>query len=528
MIRAISIIVLVSCMAAWSWGQGAATSTQPSTTTASGEAATNPSGQGLEQPTSRKSSGLDAAGAPLGPITSLALTADAQTVLAGCEDGRLHIWQVQGDKVRTLVRPDWPSKAPASSPTTTSAPAKAAGPATQPADPRRLYRLAISPDGSTVAACDELGVYLWDLPQGKYLGKLDVPAFRSVRFSRDSRQVTTVGDEMDQVTWNLSDRSVAAKSVRPVNVMTDNGRIIDEQPDDMGEYVAYLSTRRQFHGIFVSIIDTEHPGILQNIAVSSKTVATDGAVAMSHSGRYVAASSNDAARFFVRDLGKRTDIDIVRPHDRLVTALCFSGDDQWLVAGDAKGVISVWPASHWRPAAEKPVATSRAWKLLAEENTLTSPPNMWTLIDDGDKTTAFLKDMMAPVGDMDRAELDKLLADLDSDTFSVRKAAGDKLAAKVRANWPLLQEAREQATSLEVRTALGAVLAKVDIVTPNQEKYAVRILERIKTPAARNLLRTIADVKMETNLQKCARAGLARMGLGASSQPASMPASAPE
>ena len=107
-----------------------------------------------------------------------------------------------------------------------------------------------------------------------------------------------------------------------------------------------------------------------------------------------------------------------------------------------------------------------------------------------------------PKFDMDMNEFNKLIADLDSETYSVRQAARKTLDAKSKSIWPLMQEALTQTTSTEVRTALEVLLSQVGKATPVQEMYAMRILERVDTDLARESIRWSAAAPETSNLGK--------------------------
>ena len=137
---------------------------------------------------------------------------------------------------------------------------------------------------------------------------------------------------------------------------------------------------------------------------------------------------------------------------------------------------------------------------------------IWTLTAAGDRGTALLKDRLKPVqpaGDRVR----KLIDELDSDQFNVRDNASKELAklgSGVEAE--LRQALEKKEISLEFRRKVEALLEGMHQYpsTPEElrQSRAVTVLERIQTPAAHEVLETLAKGTPGAGLTRDARESL--------------------
>lgn len=477
---------------------------------------------------------VDEAGAAIGKINGLAVSSDNRTIVAACEDGRVHAFDMESGKCRTMTYDGWPATAPAAAPA--SVPASASAPASAPADPRRLESIALSADGKLVAACGADGVHVWRLADGKYVGKLAADAAsRKVSFSRDGKQVKALVGETP-TTWNIADKTVALKDKGQKVVFTRvlvpgwQARLLDDMDDDFDEYnLSYWAIddpNNKDSGLSLCVTETTDSTLLCEVALAQKTWAQSGKIAVSPDWVRVAFSTGTAdGALSLRNLAWSPERWTYKGGNSPVTAIRFSANSKLLVSGDADGDICVWPVKA-APARVQEDA-SAIWTGLGNAEPLISFNNFRAILNGGDEFVRFMMARVRPNVETDMVEFKKLISDLDGETYSVRSAAREKLAAKAQAIWPLLQDAQSQATSTEVRSALEELLSKVDKANPAQERYAVRILERVDTDLSRDCLRRLASLPESTNLGKLARSAAAKLGLAPTSQPATKAGSEP-
>ncbi|HZV07238.1 MAG TPA: WD40 repeat domain-containing protein [Gemmataceae bacterium] len=102
---------------------------------------------------------------------------------------------------------------------------------------------------------------------------------------------------------------------------------------------------------------------------------------------------------------------------------------------------------------------------------------------------AFLIKRLPPLV-IDRAEIDKLLADLDSDSFSARETANRNLARLRDRVMPRLRQVLQEKPSLELRLRIEALLAEPKRLPTDSVRVlrAIDVLEHIGTPEARRIL----------------------------------------
>lgn len=117
----------------------------------------------------------------------------------------------------------------------------------------------------------------------------------------------------------------------------------------------------------------------------------------------------------------------------------------------------------------------------------------------------------------DEKKLAQLIRDLDNDDFHVREAATSELKKMGPAATKALSKAIKDTTSVEVARRITAILGK-DVSDPDgptpesrQKIQAIRILERINTPEAREALQKIGEASLETGLGQEVKLALARM-----------------
>jgi HEAT repeat protein len=122
-----------------------------------------------------------------------------------------------------------------------------------------------------------------------------------------------------------------------------------------------------------------------------------------------------------------------------------------------------------------------------------------------------LKDHLHPVVAADAKRLATLLADLDSEQFTVRDKAARELERLGESALPALKKAQEESTSAEVRRRVEQLLAKEQSSPHLREARAVEVLEHIATPETRELLRKLAEGVPEARLTREAKAALERL-----------------
>jgi hypothetical protein len=141
------------------------------------------------------------------------------------------------------------------------------------------------------------------------------------------------------------------------------------------------------------------------------------------------------------------------------------------------------------------------WQMLGDEDGAVAYRALWDLVEHGDGAVAFLRarlDEVPRLASEKSRRLRQLLADLDSDEFDVRDSASTELARLGIDAGDAIEKSLRGASSPEAKKRLGqlfALLPERRDLPPAaivQQLRAVEVLERIATPAARDLLRHLA------------------------------------
>jgi hypothetical protein len=124
----------------------------------------------------------------------------------------------------------------------------------------------------------------------------------------------------------------------------------------------------------------------------------------------------------------------------------------------------------------------------------------------------YLRGRMQPV----KIDVARLIADLDSDDFSVREKASQQLARYGRVIEKALKQALEEKPSLEVRRRIEDLLMQIrdasDVVRASpREVRCIELLESIGNVEARRVLQILAGGIAEAELTQEAKASLARL-----------------
>src|SRR5207249_2590739 len=114
----------------------------------------------------------------------------------------------------------------------------------------------------------------------------------------------------------------------------------------------------------------------------------------------------------------------------------------------------------------------------------------------------------------DAAKVQRLIADLDDERFAVRRQASVALEKIGEPAAPSLRKALEGEPSIEARRRLEDLLARINSAAPHGEALrslrAIEALERIGTPAARQVLQSLAEGTAGAALTRAAQAALDR------------------
>jgi WD40 repeat protein len=210
-------------------------------------------------------------------------------------------------------------------------------------------------------------------------------------------------------------------------------------------------------------------------------------------------------------------------HTGRVLSLSFSADGTKLISGSADTTALVWDLTGKRSAGadwSKPLSArdmEAAWEDLASDDSVRAFDIIRRLSVAFREPIAFFRQHLRPVAAADEKRLARMIADLDSDEFTVRDKATQELEALGEAAADACRKALEGNTSAESRRRLQRVLSKQvrEMGRPSPEHLrllrALEVLERAGTTEARQLLETLAKGAPGARLTLDAQAALNRL-----------------
>jgi WD40 repeat protein len=331
-------------------------------------------------------------------------------------------------------------------------------------DKRGFMVLAISPDGKKLAAGtweEKPHFHLWDLDTGKKVPSCDPDHWvGSIVFSPDSRLVAlgSGGDHSNCVSvWEVA----TATRVH----------LFDKQPNAM--VAAFSSTGRY--------------------------LATGG-----NAGSLVQIRKPEENMVRVWELTTGKQAAEFAGHHSGVTALAFAPDGRTLASGGGDSQILLWDLPDRRTDSRRPILLTKEeletrWNDLASADAAKAFKTIAELAAAGDAAVRFLKGRLAPVPHADPAQARRaleLVADLNSDKFTVRQKAATDLEQLGSIATGALRKALTDSPTLETRRRVEQILAGLDQKEASgwlPVSRALEVLELVGSTQAREVLRDLAQ-----------------------------------
>ncbi|MGH7224725.1 MAG: WD40 repeat domain-containing protein, partial [Gemmataceae bacterium] len=204
-----------------------------------------------------------------------------------------------------------------------------------------------------------------------------------------------------------------------------------------------------------------------------------------------------------------------------VESLAFSHDGKRLASGGRDTTALIWDirevaeAAHPRPIDVSQQRLEHLWADLGGNDGARAHRAIWELAA-ARQTMPWLREHLKPVLPADARRMARLIADLDSDDFTVRERATRDLEALGQPAGPALRKALASKPSLEMRRRIEPIVEKLDnwptsSGTSLREWRALEVLEHLGTPEARKLLERLAEGVAEAGLTREAKAALQRL-----------------
>jgi RNA polymerase sigma factor (sigma-70 family) len=198
-------------------------------------------------------------------------------------------------------------------------------------------------------------------------------------------------------------------------------------------------------------------------------------------------------------------------HSGGVRSIAFSADGKRLATGGGDFNVVLWDLT-----GKSPADLDRCWSDLAGPDAAKAHAALRDLASVPSRSVPYLRPRLrpaAPLDDAARRELRRWLVDLDSDDFTVRRRAAERLAQLGDLAVPELNAALGRHPTAEARRQLEILLGSATSWTPPRLRVsrAVSALELAGTPEARRLLEDLAGGATEALVTREAKAALDRL-----------------
>jgi WD40 repeat protein len=284
--------------------------------------------------------------------------------------------------------------------------------------------------------------------------------------------------------------------------------------------------------VSVTLWDVPSGEILQEIVIAPKIYSfwrqalsepQVGTVALSPDRRLAALARTDGKDIEIWETASGTKRGVLSGHDGPVVSLSFSADGKQVASGSEDTTVLVWDLHRPLQAIEpkghfKSEELAAHWKTLACPEAKEAERAIWYLTWAAGDAVPFMKEHLRPVTRPDAGHLKKLLADLDSDEFKTRSAAGAEIEGLGEQLLGELEKAKRQKNSPEKQRRLESLLSAAQVAARpfgTAEKVrqwrALEILEKAATPDAVRLLKDLAAGVPSASLTQEACAALERL-----------------
>lgn len=206
-------------------------------------------------------------------------------------------------------------------------------------------------------------------------------------------------------------------------------------------------------------------------------------------------------------------------HEGAVLTVAFAPDDRSVASGSDDGTILCWNLikdDAKLPAELDADRLQALWTDLAGDAPRAFDA-VWLLSARPKEVLPLLKKNLSPVKSAPQEPIEKLIEELGRENFAVRDRAMKELEKFGDKAIPSLRKTLAKKTSPELRRRVEALLAQAEMQLQEPPKGAMQtlralaVLERMRTPEALALLRTLADGAEEARLTQEARACLVRL-----------------
>jgi RNA polymerase sigma factor (sigma-70 family) len=243
-------------------------------------------------------------------------------------------------------------------------------------------------------------------------------------------------------------------------------------------------------------------------------------LAFSPNGRYLAAAK-DTPEIHLWDVLAGREVGQFRGHQGGIVSLLFTPDGQHLITGGSDTTALSWDLTRLtqpqpaHAARLQPQALDLLWTDLAGKDAVAAFTALRQLSASPDQTVALIRERVRPASAPDAKRLARLLTDLQSDRFEVRRQAESDLEGLGELAEPALRQALADGPPVDLRKRLERLLENLSGAVHRagllRELRAVEVLELIGSAEARQALQTLAGGMPGARLTREAAGAIRRL-----------------
>jgi WD40 repeat protein len=397
---------------------------------------------------------------------------------------------------------------------------------------------AFSPDGKVLAAQEMVSplVHLYDVATGKEIRRLDGPSIGMASnqgvlrglsnhslgliFSSDGKRLAASIDKKSLGVWKvetgrqvgliqLSDASPPlALSFSPDNKML----ALATEGDGVILWEIASSQVRRYLGKRPGVVERAdnmagmmRPGNAMGAIVEIMSLYAEAATNLTFSpdGKVLCQVRSDQ-KIALWETATGRELMQLDGHQGDITSLAFSSNGKRLASGGSDTTALLWDLDSLLPShegaknelSEKEIQAQ--WANLAVTDAAKAYQSICKLSEASDSIVAFLKKNLKATQAVEVGHIGKLITELDDKEFDARQKASDELEHLGELTVPAVRKALQSKPSAETRRRLEQLLSSIDgRVNLVGERLrilrAIEVLERTRTPEARQLLQTLAN-----------------------------------
>jgi RNA polymerase sigma factor (sigma-70 family) len=384
-----------------------------------------------------------------------------------------------------------------------------------------FHRFCLGEKGLALTDYAGRAVHLLDPVVGKYVASLRDPEMRPrfAEFADGGRLLVAFCTDHTAFVWDVAKRT----KVRQIKMVDDRGirKVRLDQleargystlvsPD--GKWIYYGGWNGNARFFDTASGDEVHP--------YDNPPADLGGSVFSPDGRTRACGGSQSVRLIEVATGKERHC--LTGHTSSTEHLRFSADGRTLVSAGWDTTALVWDLTGRRTGAvgDKPLSPAELdarWTALAGDDAAKAYDALRSLAAVPSQAVPYLGQHVHPVKPADEKLFAGLIADLDSDQFTVREKAAGELEKLGEVVLPVCRKVLAGRPSAEVCRRLETLVSKCEQErrTPSGESLralrSLEVLERVGTPEARRLLEAIAKGVPEARLTCDAKASVERL-----------------